>query len=83
MKSTYHLLTRSAQLNVIIDDLAKDQCYKSHENSNFLPYVLFNYEVWSVKIGGIKLQDKLLRHIGNWVAKRKLRRYLFEKYLIA
>ena len=79
----YHLLPRTAQLNVIVDDLAQDQFDKAHENSNFLPNVLFHHEGWSIKIGGVKLQDKLLPHIRNWVAKRKLREYLFEKGLIA
>ena len=45
--------------------------------------MLFHYEGRSVKTGGVKLQDKLLPHIRNWVAKRKLRRYIFEKDLIA
>ena len=44
--------------------------------------MLFHHEGWSIKIGGVKLQDKLLLHIRNWVAKRKLRRYLFETDLI-
>ena len=77
-----HLLPRPAQLNVIVDDLAQVQFDKSHENSSFLPNVLFHHEGWSVAIGGVKLQDKILPPIRNWVAKRKLRRYLFETDLI-
>jgi len=69
--------TRSAQSNVIVDDLAQVQFDKSHEKSSFHSNVFFNHEEWSVAIGGVKLQDKILPHIRNWVAKRKLRKYLF------
>ena len=82
-RSSYNLLTRPAQLNVIVDNLAQAEFDKSHENSNFLPNASFHHEGWSVTIGGVKLQDKILPHIRNWIAKRKLRRYLFEKDLIA
>ena len=68
---------------MIVDDLAQVAFDKSHENSNFLSNVFFHHEGWSVSIGGVKLQDKILPHIRNWIAKRKLRKYLFEKDLIA
>ena len=79
----YYLLPRPAQLNVIVDDLAQVQFDRSHENSSFHSNVFFYHEGWSVAIGGVKLQDKILPHIRNWIAKRKLRKYLFEKDLIA
>ena len=78
-KLPYNLLSRPAQLNVIVDDLAQTAFDKSHESSNFLPNTSFHHEGWSVKIGGVKLQDKILPHIRNWIAKRKLRRYLLKK----
>ena len=54
----YHLLSRPAQLNVIVDDLAQVTFDKSHENSSFLSNVFFHHEGWSVAIGGVKLQIK-------------------------
>ena len=49
----------------------------------FTPNVLFHHEGWVAKVGGVKLQDNLLPNIRNWIAKSKLRRYLFEKDHIA
>ena len=55
----------------------------AHEISTFTPNVLFHHKGWVAKVGGVKLQDNLLPNIRNWIAKRKLRRYLFEKDHIA
>ena len=73
-KNTPHkFLPRPAQSKVISDNLAQDQFDNSYESFKFMPNVLFNNEGWSVKICGVKLQEKLLPHIRNWVAKKKLR----------
>ena len=34
-------------------------------------------------IGGVKLQDNLLPHLCTWIGRKKLRRHLYEKDLIA
>ena len=79
----YDDLPRDAQINVIVDDMAQRNFDHVHEHSTFSPNVLLHHEGWVVKVGGIKLQDNILPNIRNWIAKRKLRRYLFEKDLIA
>ena len=61
----YNFLTTPDQSNFISDDLAQDQFDNSHEKSKIVPNVLLRDEGCSVKIGGVKLQDKLLPHIRN------------------
>ena len=76
-----HLRLRPSQLNIIVDNLSQVQFDNSHENSKFTSNVLLHHEGDSVKIGGVKLQDKLLTHIRKWVVKRKLSRHLLKKIL--
>ena len=77
------MLPRDAQLNILIDETAQDYFDKSYEHHSFITNALFHHEGWVVTIGGVKLQDKILSHLRTWIGKKKLRRYLYEKDLIA
>ena len=82
-KTPYHMLSRDAQLNVLVDEAAQDYFDKSHEHHSFIPNALFHHEGWVATIGGVKLQDNLLPHLRTWIGKKNLRRYLYEKDFIA
>ena len=79
----FHTLSRNAQLNVIVDSEAQKAFDLAYEQSLFIPNAKFFYEGWTVSIGGVKLQDSHAFHIRQWIAKRKLRHYLYQKDLIA
>ena len=81
--TNYQLLSRDAQLNVLVDDMAQTYFDTSFEGNTFIPNARFHHEGWTASIGGVKLQDNILPHIRNWIGKKKLRRYLYEKDLIA
>ena len=70
-------------MNVLVDEAAQAYFDTLHENHTFIPNTRFNTEEWVATIGGAKLQDKLLQNLHSWIGKRKLRRYLYEKDLIA
>ena len=77
------LLTREAQLNLIVDNSAQATFDHAHANNSFIPNTTFFHERWTASIGGVKLQDNIPFHIRHWIGKKKLRRYLYEKDLIA
>ena len=76
-------LPQEAQLNVIVGDMTQREFDHVREHSTFTPNISFHREGWVVKVGGVKLENNLLPNIRKWIAKRKLRRYLFEKDHIA
>ena len=78
----FDALPRDAQLNIIVDAEAQKAFDHAHENLAFKPNPRFFHEGWAVEIGGIKLNDKIAFHIRQWIAKRKLRHYLYQKDLI-
>ena len=63
--------------------MTQDTFDNAYETTIFLPNKCFQSEGWIEEIGGVKLQDRLCPHIQEWIGKRRLRRYLFEKDLIA
>ena len=77
------MLSRDAQLNVLVDDRAQTYFDTSYEGNTFIPNARFHHEGWTASIGGVKLQDNIPSHIRNWIDKKKLRRHLYEKNLIA
>ena len=77
------LLTREAQLNLIVDNSAQATFDHAHANNSFIPNTTFFHEGWTASIGGVKLQDNIPFHIRHWIGKKKLRRYLYKKDLIA
>ena len=79
----YSMLPRDAQLNVLLDEVAQDYFDLSYLNDTFLPNARFHQEGWVVSIGGVKLQDRISSCISDWIGKKCLRRYLYEKDLIA
>ena len=79
----YSMLPRDAQLNVLVDKVAQDHFDSSYLNNTFLPNTRFHQEGWVVSIGGVKLQDRIASCIRDWIGKKRLRRYLYEKDLIA
>ena len=81
--TSYNLLPRDVQLNIMVDLQAKAAFDHAHEHSSFLPNVRFFHEGWVASIGGVKLQDRHASHIRQWISKRKLRHYLYQKDLIA
>ena len=76
-------LTKDAQLNIKVDDMAQKAFDAAYEHSLFLPNVKFFHEGWTISIGGVKLQDSHAYHIRQWIAKRRLRHYFYQKDLIA
>ena len=76
-------MPRDAQLNIIVDEIAQQVFDTAHESSSFIPNATFLHEGWIVEICGVKLQDSIAMNIRQWISKRNLRRYLYEKDLIA
>lgn len=79
---SYFRLKRDAQLNVQVDFTAQTELDRAYENNTFTSNARFHYEGWTVHIGGIKLQDRLGPHIRDWIGRRKLRQYLFDKDML-
>ena len=80
--TSFHTLPRDAQLNVLVDSAAQTAFELAHEHSSFKQNAKFFHEGWTVEIGGVKLHDKFSSHVRHWIAKRKLRHYLYQKDLI-
>ena len=78
-----HSLSRDAQLNVLVDNKAQEAFDQAFEHFSFKPNKIFFQEGWTVSIGGIKLQDNIAFNIRQWIGKNNLRRYLYQKDLIA
>ena len=79
----FHKLPRDVQLNIIVDAKAQSAFDIAHEYSSFYPNATFFHEGWITIIGGVKINDQHAFHIRQWIAKRKLRHYLYQKDLIA
>ena len=77
-----HLLPRDTQLNIIVDNIAQHKFDTAHEHFSFISNAKFFHEGWSIEIGGVKLQDKLASHIRQWIGKKALRQYLYDKDLV-
>ena len=71
--TSFHLLPRPAQLNVIVDRIAQQQFDFAHEHNKFLPNPIFNKEGWYLRIGGVKIMDRHEHHINTWISKKRLR----------
>ena len=78
-----HLLSRDIQLNILVDNIAQRKFDTAHEHSSFIPNAKFFHEGWFIEIGGVKLQDNLASHIRQWIGKKALRQYLYDKDLVA
>ena len=81
--TSVQLLPKDAQLNIIVDNTAQQKFDTAHEHSLFISNAKLFHEGWFVEIGGVKLQDKIAFHVQQWIGKKILRQYLYEKDLVA
>ena len=79
----WHLLSKDAQLNCMVDEMAQTALDAAYETDTFHQNPTFNYEGWSAAIGGVKLHDNHKMQLRDWVGKKRLREYLYQRQLIA
>ena len=75
---SYDCLSRDAQVNVLVDHQAQSHFDTSFESDTFHSNPSFLSEGWSVVLGGVKLVDSHRTHIRHWIAKHRLRQYLYD-----
>ena len=78
-----HLLPPDAQLNVLVDSVAQTHLDECILQDCFIRQPIYTYEGWHIKIGGVKLQDSIRRHLHRWIDKHRLRQYLYNRGLVS
>ena len=72
-------MEREAQLNVIVDDKAKEALNFAYENQRFVKHPAFPQEGYQLWLEDKKIHSHFKQEIRKYIGKQNLRQYLYEK----
>ena len=81
--TSYHNLSRAAQLNVQVDKMAQCKLIDAFDRNTFIPQPTFPQEGYQLWLNGRKIQCNVRANLRRYIGHRNLRQYLYNKGLIA